>query len=178
MNGSVVSLIFHPPFFVFVLGDSVLMLILVINVGPVPPDSPTLIATTMGPSTSSSFSTSSSSTAGSAFHSSHPQKGWSKQNLRQSERSAWTRGRDGWSGVEGSSGGVRWGFFFFFFQVFFFLVFAFLVFFLCCGLWFVVSGVFFLLVLSFGRDKHDTDSAYVQQQFHVLPHTRLVFRGI
>ena len=28
-----------------------------------------------------------------------PQKGWSKQNLRANERSAWTRGRDGWSGV-------------------------------------------------------------------------------
>jgi len=28
-----------------------------------------------------------------------PQKGWNKQNLRNGERSAWTRGRDGWSGV-------------------------------------------------------------------------------
>ena len=79
--------------------------------GPIPPDSPTLMATTMGLSSSSSFSTSSSSTAASGLHSSHPQKGWSKQNLRPGERSAWTRGRDGWSGVEGSSGGVRWVFF-------------------------------------------------------------------
>jgi len=71
-----------------------------------------LIATTMGPSLSSSFSTSPSSTAASSLHSSHPQKGWSEQNLRPGERSAWTRGRDGWSGVEGSSGSVRWGFFF------------------------------------------------------------------
>ncbi|KAJ3511622.1 hypothetical protein NLJ89_g3990 [Agrocybe chaxingu] len=34
------------------------------------------------------------------------QKGWSKQNLRPGERTAWTRGRDGWSGVEGSGGEV------------------------------------------------------------------------
>ena len=55
------------------------------QLGPVPPDSPTLIATTMSASSSSA--------------SVPPQKGWSKQNLRPGERSAWTRGRDGWSGV-------------------------------------------------------------------------------
>ena len=32
-----------------------------------------------------------------------PQKGWSKQNLKKGERSAWTRGRDGWSPVVGSN---------------------------------------------------------------------------
>ncbi|KAF8805325.1 hypothetical protein BYT27DRAFT_7169455 [Phlegmacium glaucopus] len=32
-----------------------------------------------------------------------PQKGWSKQNLKNGERSAWTRGRDGWSPVAGSN---------------------------------------------------------------------------
>ena len=34
-----------------------------------------------------------------------PQKGWSKQNLKNGERRAWTRGRDGWSPVVGSSAG-------------------------------------------------------------------------
>lgn len=34
--------------------------------------------------------------------------GWSKTNLRPGERCAWTRGRDGWSGVrEDGSGDVR-----------------------------------------------------------------------
>ena len=31
------------------------------------------------------------------------QKGWSKQNLKNGERRAWTRGRDGWSPVVGNS---------------------------------------------------------------------------
>ena len=114
--------------FLGVLGDSY-VLIIVTNLGPIPPDSPTLIATTMGPS--------SSSTAASALHSSHPQKGWNKQNLRPGERSAWTRGRDGWSGVEGS-GGVRWvfpfccGIFSFGFIGFFFPLFW-------CYLWIVIK---------------------------------------
>jgi hypothetical protein len=65
----------------------------------------------------------SSASSSSAF--AHPHKGWSKQNLRAGERSAWTRGRDGWSGVgvggygsmvEGS-GEVRFVFFVFHFSL-------------------------------------------------------------
>ncbi|KIM41141.1 hypothetical protein M413DRAFT_445856 [Hebeloma cylindrosporum] len=68
--------------------------------GPVPSDSPTLIATTMGASSSSSSASyATSSSASGSTSSVQPQKGWSKQNLRPGERSAWTRGRDGWSGV-------------------------------------------------------------------------------
>ena len=35
-----------------------------------------------------------------------PHKGWSKQNLKNEERSAWTRGRDGWSPVVASNTGA------------------------------------------------------------------------
>jgi len=102
-----------------------------ISSGPIPPDSATLIATTMGASSSSSTSSASSSSA-------FPHKGWSKQNLRAGERSAWTRGRDGWNGVgvggHGSmvegSGEVRfvyfWGFFCVLVGCFFFVVWMFL----------------------------------------------------
>ena len=86
-----VSPLFLLSFLYFWLADGI---ILVISSGPIPPDSSTLIATTMGASSSSSPSSASSS---SGF--AHPHKGWSKQNLRAGERSAWTRGRDGWSGV-------------------------------------------------------------------------------
>ncbi|KAJ7781899.1 integral peroxisomal membrane peroxin-domain-containing protein [Mycena maculata] len=33
-----------------------------------------------------------------------PHKEWSKENLRDGERTGWTRGRDGWSGVGGQGG--------------------------------------------------------------------------
>ena len=37
-----------------------------------------------------------------------PDAGWNKANLRAVERKAWTRGRDGWSGVaDDGSGDVR-----------------------------------------------------------------------
>lgn len=47
----------------------------------------------------SSFSVSSSSASLPAAL----QKGWSKQNLKNGERSGWTRGRDGWSPVIGTN---------------------------------------------------------------------------
>ena len=69
MNGLVVCLVglflsffFSLSFLLFVLADSVLMLILVLNIDPIPPDWLILIAMTMGPSSSPSFSTSSLST--------------------------------------------------------------------------------------------------------------------
>jgi hypothetical protein len=120
--------------------------------GSIPNDSPTLIATTMG---ASSFSTSTSSSSGSshAAASTHPHKGWSKQNLKAGERSAWTRGRDGWSGVgvggygsmvEGS-GEVRFVIFSFAF-FFAFLFFPFGSSFLC---------LFLLLLLLFFGERID-----------------------
>ncbi|KAF9564199.1 hypothetical protein CPC08DRAFT_734571 [Agrocybe pediades] len=54
--------------------------------GPLPSDSPTLAASSSGSSITPA------------------QRGWSKLNLRPGERSAWTRGSDGWSGV-GQGGG-------------------------------------------------------------------------
>ncbi|PPQ82009.1 hypothetical protein CVT25_014661 [Psilocybe cyanescens] len=61
--------------------------------GPLPSDSPAMIASSLvgGGNTSSGFLP--------------PQKGWSKLNLRPGERSAWTRGQDGWSGSGGGGGG-------------------------------------------------------------------------
>ncbi|KAF9525859.1 hypothetical protein CPB83DRAFT_858754 [Crepidotus variabilis] len=45
-------------------------------------------------------------TTGGSTSSGALQKGWSKQNLRVGERTAWTRGRDGWSGIAGGGGGI------------------------------------------------------------------------
>ena len=46
--------------------------------------------------------------AGSDVDSAPTDAGWSKDNLRPVERKAWTRGRDGWSGVaDDGSGDVR-----------------------------------------------------------------------
>jgi len=87
-------------FLVLVLGDSVLMPILVINLGHYPPNSPALIPTTM---VLSHLSHPQPSTSTSSSPSSHPQKGRSKQNSRLGEPSAWMRGRDE---------GVMWVFFF------------------------------------------------------------------
>jgi len=139
----------HSPFifyFIFWLADDI---VLVISSGPIPPDSSTLIATTMGASSSSSSSSASSS---SAF--AHPHKGWSKQNLKAGERGAWTRGRDGWSGVgmggygsmvEGS-GEVRFVFFCRFCRFSFFII---IWVFLCIWL----DGCSFIFPLC-GNDRH------------------------
>ena len=39
----------------------------------------------------------------------HQRSGWGKSNLKSGERKAWTRGRDGWSGI-GGGGDVRFVF--------------------------------------------------------------------